>query len=169
MSGPRRKADALEALGTMPDDAKERLRKSQQSSLRHSLPRLLTGLDRSEVGTTQLLAVPLVQLRNLVPVSRTEGLACAGQWTALLEALGGRKASSSKCQSGTLQYEPNLRVQALSTVVHRPAESVLLRCTACSHALPSSWSLVVPQAPQTSLLFSKRGEARVYPGHVCES
>ena len=34
---------------------------------------------------------------------------------------------------------PDLRAQALLTVVHRPAESVLLRFTECFHPLSSSW------------------------------
>ena len=41
-----------------------------------------------------------------------------------------------------LQYEPNLRVHALPTVVHRPAESVFLRITEWFHPLSSNWYFV---------------------------
>ena len=132
MSNPRRKADAFDAEGTMPDDAKERLRKSLQSCLRQTLLRLVTVLDTSEVGTSRLLAVPLGHLHTFVPGTNVEGLACADQWAALSRRVGARTRTPPQRDlvlPKVWQYEPNLRVQALPTVVHRPAESVLLRCT----------------------------------------
>jgi len=159
LSKPRREADALEAKGIMPDDAKERLRKSLQSCLRQTLLRLLSGLDMSEVGTTKLLAVPLGQLRTLVPVSRIEGLACTAQWTALLELLCGRRWTRGGRPSETLHYEPNLRVQGLPTIVHRPAMTVLLRCTECGHPLRSNWYFVHPGSGKVQALTPMNGHA----------
>ena len=147
----------------MPDDAKGRLRKSLQSCLRQTLLRLVTVLDTSEVGTSRLLAVPLGHLHTFVPGSNVEGLACAEQWTMLAEALGRRKMTQPRRKvvvSGILQYEPNLRLQALSTVVHRPAESVLLRCTECSHPLSSSWYFVHPRTGRSKVLTPSAGHAQ---------
>ena len=160
LSNPRREADPLEALGTMPDDAQERLRKSLQSCLRQTLLHLVTVLDTSEVGTSKLLSVPIRQLRTLVPSSNVEGAACAEQWSLLAEALGeGQRASRRRNSvvSGVLKYEPNLRLQALPTVVHCPFESVVLRCTECSHPMSSSWFFVHPRTGRTQVLMPHNG------------
>jgi len=159
LSNPRRKPETLEANWTMPDDAKKRLRKSLQSRLRQTLLRLVTVLDTSEVGTSRLLAVPLSHFHTLVPGSKVEALACAEQWTTLLEALDDRKEVASRRQSGILQYEPNLRLQTLSTVVHRPAESVLLKCTECGLPMWSSWYFVHPRTGVTQVLMPQNGHA----------
>ena len=156
----------------MQDDAKERLRKSLQSCLRQTLLRLVTVLDTSEAGTSRLLAVPLGHLRSLVPGSNVEGLACSEQWTALATRVGTQKGTAHRRDvivSGTLHYEPNLRVQALSTVVHRPAESVLLRCTECSHPLSSSWYFVHPGTGRSQILTPQNGHAHCRKLHqrVC--
>ena len=148
----------------MPDDAEERLRRSLQSCLRQTLLRLLSWLDVSEGGTTKLLAVPLDHLHTLVPGSRIEKvLACAEQWVLLAEAVGRRKMTQRRRDvivSGVLHYEPNLRVQALSTIVHRPAESVLLRCTEFSHPMSSSWYFVHPGTGRSQVLTPMHGHAR---------
>jgi len=147
----------------MPEDAKGRLRTSLQSCLRQTLLRLGTRLDTSEVGTSRLLAVPLGHLHALLPVSNEKVLACAEQWSMLAEALGRRKMTQPRRKvvvSGILQYEPNLRLQALSTVVHRPAESVLLRCTECSHPISSSWYFVHPGTGRSQVLTPQNGHAQ---------
>ena len=154
LSNPRHVAASPEAQGTLPDDAKERLRKSLQPCLRQTLLRLVTVLDISEVGITRLLTVPLTHLHTLVPSSTDQGLACAEQWAALAKSAGARTLTQRRRDlvvSGMLHYEPNVRVQALPTVVHRPAESVVLRCTECSHPMSSSWYFV----------HSRTGEAKV--------
>ena len=61
----------------MPDDAKERLRKSLQSCLRQTLLRLFFWLDTSEVGISRFLGVPLTPVHT--PGLSVEGVACAEQ------------------------------------------------------------------------------------------
>ena len=82
----------------------------------------------SEVGTTKLHAVPLGQLRTLVPAPIIEGLTfdrCAGR------AFAGRGGPEAGVR--TLLHEPNLRLQGLLAVAHRLAMTVQLERTACSH------------------------------------
>ena len=62
-SDPRHVVASLEAQGTMPVDAKERLWTGV--CLRQTLLRLETVFDTSEVITSRLLAVPLTQLTPL--------------------------------------------------------------------------------------------------------
>ena len=62
--------------------------------------------------------------------------------------------------SGVLQYEPNMRIQALPNIVHRPAESVLLKWTECSHPLSSSWYFVHPGTGTKQVLTPMHGHAR---------
>ena len=160
----------------MPDDAKERLRKSLQSCLRQTLLRLVTVLDTSEVGTSRLLTVPLNHLHTLVLVSSVQGLACGEQWAALAKSVRAREVTQRRHDvvlSGVLHYEPNLRVQGLPTVVHRPAESVVLRCTVlelvlresshgCAAGVDSNeWTFSVPQAAQAYLPLQDRRQAFV--------
>ena len=88
LSDPRHVAGSLEAKETMPDDGKERLRKSLQSCLRQMLLRLLNKLDTSEVGTSKLLTVSRTHLHTLVPSSDVKGPVCADQWGTLARRLG---------------------------------------------------------------------------------
>jgi len=167
MSNPRHVA-SIETHGTMPEDAKERLRKSLQSCLRQTFLRLVTVLDTSEVGTSRLLTVPLTHLHTLVPGSSVQGLACGEQWAALAKSVRVREVTQRRRDvivSGVLHYEPNLRVQALSTVVHRLAESVLLRCTECSHPLSSSWYFVHPRTGAAQVLTPSNGHAQCHRLH----
>ena len=172
LSNPRREADPLEAQEILPDDAKERLRKSLQSCLRQTLLLLLSGLNMSEVGTSKLLSVPVRHLHTLLSGSKVQGLACAEQWAALKRRVGVRMVTQRRRDlvvSGISQYEPNLRLQALSTVVHRPGEAVLLRCTECSHPLSSSWYFVHPctDAAQVMTPMSGHARCRVLCKRVC--
>ena len=64
-----------------------------------------------------------------------------------------------------LQYEPNLRVQALPTVVYRPAESVVLRCTECSHPVSSSWYFVHPGTGRTQVVTPSFGHCPCFMLH----
>ena len=50
-----------------------------------------------------------------------------------------RSAFSERVVEQIVDLAEPLRVQALPTVVHRPAESVSLRFTECFHPLSSSW------------------------------
>ena len=98
----------------------------------------------------------------LCPARMIEGVICVEQWASLAEALGGRKRTSRRRNSvvsGVFRYEPNLRVQALSTVVHRLDESVVLRCTECSHPMSSSWYFVHPRTGVTQVLTPMNGHA----------
>ena len=160
LSVPRHVADAPKEQWTMPDDAQERLWKSLQSCLRQTLLRLLTVLDTSELGTSKLLTVPMDHLHAVVPGSNVDGLACAEQWVSLAEASSGRRRTSHKRKSvvsGVLQYEPNLRLQALPTVVQRPFECVLLKCTECGQPLSSSWYFVHPRTGKAQVLTPSNG------------
>ena len=124
------------------------------------LLRLVSVVDVSEVGTSQLLAVPLAHLHTLVPGATVEGLACAEQWAVLAKRVGARTRTQPRralVVSGMVQYEPNLRLQALSTVVHRSSESVVLRCTECGHPISSSWYFVHPRTGAAQVLTPTRG------------
>ena len=154
LSNARRQADPVVAQGALPDDAKERLRKSLQSCLRQTLLRLVSVLDLSEVGTSQLLAVPLAHLHTLVPGADVEGLACAEQWAMLAKRVGARTRNLDVTLSclAWVQYEHNLRLRALSTLAHRSSESVVLRCTECGHPISSSWYFVHPRTGAAQVL-----------------
>ena len=81
---------------------------------------------------------------------------------ALARSVGARTLSQRRRDlvvSGMMQYEPNLRVQALSTVVHRPDESVVLRCTECSHPMSSSLYFVHPRTGEAQVLTPMNGHA----------
>ena len=150
----------------MPDDAQERLQKSLQSRLRQTLIRCFNALDRRDVGTSRLLSVPLIQLRSIMEAASVVGVACSQQWTTLAHVLARCKTTTGSRNivvSGVLQYEPNLRLQALSTVVHRPDEGVLLRCTECGHPMSSSWYFVHPRTGTTQVLTPSFGH---YPCFV---
>ena len=163
LSDPRHVTASLEAQGTMPHDAQERLRKSLQSSLRRTLLRLVSVLDVEEIDTAKLLSVPLCCLQSLVPGLRLEELACAEQWAALARCVAAREVSAHRHDlvvSGVLQYEPNLHLKALATVVHRPAERVVLRCTECSQPMSSSWYFFHPRTGAAQVLTPSRGHYR---------
>ena len=153
----------------MPDDAKERLRKSLQSCLRQTLLRLVTVLDTSEVGTSRLLTVPLTHLHTLVPGSSVQGLACGEQWAALAKSVRAREVTQRR-RDVDLVGRASLRAELASagdlpTVVHRPAESVLLRCTECSHPLSSSWFFVNPRTGVQQVLTPTNGHSQCHRLH----
>ena len=152
----------------MPDDAKERLRKSLQSCLRRTFLRLLNALDVSDGGTSKLLWVPQRHLNTFVPVSTVEGVACANEWTALLQPSGRQKRIARRrdhFESAILQYEPNLRVQALRTFEHRPSQSALLRCTSCDHPMRSNCYFVHPVSSKMQVLTPMIGHAPCHRLH----
>ena len=110
---------------------------------------------RAKLAPRSSLTAPLTHLHTLVPSSTVQRLALAEQWTALARSVGAWKLSQRRCDlavSGILHYELNLHVQALSTVVHSPDESVVLRCTECSRPMSSSWYFVHPRTGVTLVL-----------------
>ena len=185
LSDPRHVAASLEAQETMPDDAKERLRKSLQSSLRQTLLRLVTVLDISEVGTSKLLSVPVRHLHTLVPrLECRRRLTCAEQWASLAEALGGRKRSSSRRRTQCRVGGASLRAQlASASAVHccasprrgyfaevhgvRAHQFIQLALRSPSHWKKSGfdsgwWTRSLPQTAPTKVLLQERRQWRVH-------
>ena len=137
-------------------------------------------------GPPSCVSVYLCGSRDLSsrPRSFPDGLSCASDssWTSPFPSFRERVSERVVEQIVDLAVPPDLRVHSLPTVVHRPAESVLLRfmgvlsSTVVESVLRPpwyrqnasfdsiGWSLPVLHAAQTSVSLSMREQSTVHPG-----
>ena len=56
-------------------------------------------------------------------------------------------------------YRPDKRVRSFSTVVHRPHEPKMLRCSGCGHLMSTDWYFVHPKTSEVAILVPNNGHA----------